>query len=139
MAGKVGIGRIRPRRTWWVVGLVIAVVLVVLVRWERPRDLDGSGTLMRYGFGCLGIRLDDHTPAKYEPVMLPIADWPGDLSAYDSDGHQLVDASGVVVLREGDRIAIHARVEHLVGDPSPCYYTQVMTVLSYEVLATAAP
>lgn len=120
-------------------GLVLGLAVVLLIRWERPRDLDGSGTLGRYGFGCLAIILDGRTPTNGEPVGLPIANWPDGLSAYDTDGHALLDKTGAVVLREGDRIAIHARVEHLVGDPSPCYYTQVMTVLSYEVLATAAP
>jgi hypothetical protein len=54
---------------------------------------------------------------------LPVAAWPTGLR-FDLATGQVLDASGGVAMRAGDRVAVSGSIVDVHGDPSPCYFTR---------------
>jgi len=121
------------RRQWVAaaaVVLVSGVALLALV--QGPRRLDGAGVM--YGhLWCMGIRFDSGE-------MYPVSAWPPGYQARRLPGNNtdgvVTDASGAVVLREGQRVTVHATLADGEGD-TPCSFTRIVTVLSFEPLPSA--
>ena len=106
---------------------------VLLVLLQGPRRVDGEGVV--YGhLWCMGIRFDSGE-------AYPISRWPPGFQAQRSPGNNtggvVTDASGAVVLREGQRIAVEATLTHGAGD-TPCSYTEIVSVLSFEPIPSAS-
>lgn len=113
------------------IGLLAAVVgaALLFVGLQRPRTVTQEGVV--YGhLWCLGIKFDSGE-------AYPVSRWPGGLQAKRNPGANsdgvLIDSSGKVVLREGQRVSVNATLTHASGD-TPCNYTEILTVVSFEAL-----
>ena len=112
---------------------VLAVAILsgaVLIAFAQgPRRLDGAGVM--YGhLWCMGIRFDSGE-------AYPVSAWPPGYLARRLPGNNtdgvVMDASGAVVLREGQRVTVDATLTDGEGD-TPCSYTKIVTVLSFQPL-----
>ena len=119
----------------WVAAAAVAIFsgAMLLAFLQGPRRIDGEGVI--YGhLWCMGIRFDSGE-------AYPVSQWPPGFQAQRSPGNNtdgvVTDASGAVVLREGQRIAVEATLAHGEGD-TPCSYTEIVWVLSFEPIATAS-
>ena len=120
----------------WVAVAAVAIFsgAVLLVLLQGPRRIAGEGVM--YGhLWCMGIRFDSGE-------AYPVSRWPQGFQAQRSPGNNtggvVTDASGAIVLREGQRIAVEATLSHGGGD-TPCSYTEIVSVLSFQPIATASP
>jgi hypothetical protein len=115
------------RRFRWHLAGALFVGLIAIAALQAPRPIAGEGVL--YGhLWCIGIKLDDGSG-------YPISFWPDGWHAEGSEG-VVVDRDGVVVLREGERVAIRGRLTHADGD-TPCDFTEILTVDRVERTATS--
>ena len=115
---------------WRWVAVVLITILsgaVLFARVQGPRRLDGSGVLHGY-LWCMGIQFDsgEAYPVSAWPTGYQARRIPGD----NTDG-VVLDASGAVVLREGQRVRVDATLADGAGD-TPCSNTKIVTVLSFE-------
>jgi len=113
------------------VGLLAAIAgsAALFVVLQRPRSLNQEGVV--YGhLWCLGIEFDSGE-------AYPVSRWPAGMQAERQPGTNtdgvLIDATGNVVLREGQRVRVNATLAHANGD-TPCDYTEILTVVSFEAL-----
>jgi hypothetical protein len=83
---------------------------------------------------CMGIKFDsgDAYPVSFWPPGYQARRLPGT----NTDG-VVMDASGAIVLREGQRVAVEATLAHGEGD-TPCSYTKIVTVLTFQPMPTAS-
>ena len=115
----------------WLAAMAVVTLFgaVFLVLLQGPRRLDGTGVM--YGhLWCMGIKFDSGE-------AYPVSAWPPGYLARRFPGENtdgvVVDASGAVVLREGQRVTVDATLRDGGGD-TPCSSTRILTVLSFEPL-----
>ena len=122
----------------WLIGIAILVVVasggITALQFARslPRPINGTGTILTYGFGCLGIDMDGG-----ERLDQPIAEWPAGYSSY-AVRDVLVDTSGQVILRPGDRVSITATIRYAHGDIDPCFAADRISIEAFEVIGRAS-
>jgi hypothetical protein len=97
-------------------------VFVLIARPWSPKPYHGQGTVSSY-LWCLGFSPEGGG-------VIPISNWPAGLRAEGYSG-VLLDSSGTVVLRRGDRITFDGTLRESDGD-TPCANTQVITVERFE-------
>jgi hypothetical protein len=117
----------RTRAVW--IAVVSALTVGAVAVWAAstsPKRFDASGVLFGYHW-CMGIRLDSG-------AVYPLSNWPA-ANADTVDGEVVVtdQASGQILLREGDRVSIKGHSDHAEGD-TPCDDTEVITVESFDLL-----
>jgi hypothetical protein len=104
----------------------MVAALTVFAFSKIPPRVDGTGSL----HGCAIDRgwpvVDLDTGAER---YLPVADWPPGLS-YDLSLSSVVDTSGRVILKSGDRVVVKGSIVDVHGDPSPCYFTRGIEIES---------
>ena len=115
----------------WVAAAAAAILsgAALLALVQGPRRLDGAGVI--YGhLWCMGIRFDSGE-------AYPVSAWPPGYQARRLPGNNtdgvVIDGSGAVVLREGQRVTVDATLTDGEGD-TPCSFTKIVTVLSFEPL-----
>jgi hypothetical protein len=96
-------------------------IAIILRPWS-PKPYHGEG-IVGSPLWCLGF-----VPAG--GGVIPISNWPAGLRAEGYSG-VLLDSSGEVVLRRGDRITFDGTLRESDGD-TPCTNTQVITVERFE-------
>jgi hypothetical protein len=115
----------RPTRKLLVV-FAVFVALVAFVIGKLPSRVDGTGTLA-------GCAIDRNWPVidldAGQERYLPVARWPSGLG-YDLATRQLLDASGRVIAKAGDRVVVKGSIVDVHGDPSPCYFTRGIEIES---------
>jgi hypothetical protein len=104
-----------------VAAAALFAVAVILRPWS-PKPYHGEGTVSSY-LWCLGFSPEGGG-------VIPISNWPAGLRAEGYSG-VLLDSSGTVVLRRGDRITFDGTLRESDGD-TPCTNTQVITVERFE-------
>jgi hypothetical protein len=100
---------------------MVAIVALTLFAISRlPPRVDGVATIdvCAIDRGWPVILLDAGAE-RY----LPVAAWPTGLR-FDLATGQVLDASGRVAMRAGDRVAVTGSIVDVHGDPSPCYFTR---------------
>jgi hypothetical protein len=118
----------RTRALWIaVVSVLIVGAVAVWAIATSPKRFDASGVLFGY-HRCMGIRLDSG-------AVYPLSNWPAGANADTVDGEVVVkdQASGQILLREGDRVSIKGHTVHAEGD-TPCDDTEVITVETFDLL-----
>jgi hypothetical protein len=100
--------------------LLAAVALTLFAISRLPPRVDGSATIgvCPIDRNWPVIQLDAGTE-RY----LPVAAWPTGLR-FDLATGQVLDASGRVAMRSGDRVVVTGSIVDVHGDPSPCYFTR---------------
>ena len=90
----------------WVAAVAVAILsgAVLLALAQGPRRLDGGGVM--YGhLWCMGIKFDSGE-------AYPVSAWPPGYTARrlpgNNTGGVVLDGSGAVVLREGQRVRVDA-------------------------------
>jgi hypothetical protein len=115
------------RRCRWLLLGAGFVALLGVAALQAPRPINGQGVLYPH-LWCIGIKFDDGSG-------LPVSSWPNGWQARGSES-VVVDPSGEIVLRAGDRVAVRGKVTHADGD-RPCAYTEILAVDSVERLPAA--
>ena len=112
--------------------LLVAVALTLFVISRLPPRVDGAATI-----GVCPI--DRNWPVIQLDAgaerYLPVAAWPTGVRFELSTG-QVVDASGHVAMRAGDRVVVTGSVVDVHGDPSPCYFTRGIKLDRITLLVT---
>ena len=112
--------------------LLVAVALTLLVISRLPPRVDGAATI-----GVCAI--DRNWPVIQLDAgaerYLPVAAWPPGLRFELATG-EVIDASGRIVLRAGDRVVVSGSVIDVHGDPSPCYLTRGVKLDRLTLLVT---
>lgn len=100
----------RSRQAVFTAAMTLVLVgCSVLLPRESPRTVAGSGVLTRVKDFCLGV--------DFEGQVHGVDLWPKGL-AVSPDGASVIDSTGQVVLRAGDRIAYRGTVGPIAGDTS---------------------
>lgn len=108
----------------------IAFVAVMSVALWPPQRLDGIGAIYS-DFACVGIDFDSGTQGG------PVTNWPPTYRHHrEGDVWVLVNESGEVVLRPGDRVSVEAFLTHADGDTT-CSNTNIITVERFELLESS--
>jgi hypothetical protein len=113
---------------------IVAVAAIAVFAWTRfveilPQALNGTGVLRLADAGCLGIDVDGDSRG-----LIAVETWPKGFYA-DRDSRALVDGTGAVVAKEGDRVTVSASfVRQLGGDIDPCDASERLTVITFEVV-----
>ena len=112
--------------------LLVIVALTVFAISRLPPRVDGAGTIRV-------CPIDRNWPVIQLDAgaerYLPVAAWPSGLSFALATG-QVVDASGRVAARAGDRVVVTGSIIDVHGDPSPCYFTRGIEIDSMLPLVT---
>jgi hypothetical protein len=118
------------------VGLVAALVMSAL-----PRPVAAIGTIDQCGGGwpVIAFEGEDWKAAMPDdarmsaPRGIPVSEWPKGMR-YDESAGALLDADGMTVFRNGDRVRVRGSIVRTSGDPAPCFY-----LLGIKVETIAAP